>query len=76
MERVAADQLQSLLGDTESLDPIQLRFRPCHRTKAVLVALLNELIREADQGSVNLLALLNLSAAFDPINCGIVWRDN
>ena len=53
MEKVVVDQLRTLWGETDSLDPFQLRFRPCHGTETVLVALLYDLLAEADQGSLS-----------------------
>ena len=61
-------QLQAHLDETDALDPFQSGFRPCHGTEMALVALL----READRGKVSLLVLLDISAAFDTVNHGIL----
>uniref|UniRef100_A0A803TXA5 Reverse transcriptase domain-containing protein n=1 Tax=Anolis carolinensis TaxID=28377 RepID=A0A803TXA5_ANOCA len=55
-------------GDEEShLNNVLL-----HGTGTALVALVDDLRRELDRGSVSLLVLLDLSAAFDTINHGIL----
>ncbi|KAF7246017.1 putative RNA-directed DNA polymerase from transposon BS [Varanus komodoensis] len=72
LERVVAGQLQALLDETDYLDPFQSGFRPGYSTESALVALYDDLCREKDRGSASLLALLDLSVAFDTINHGIL----
>ena len=67
-----ADQLQALLDETNALDPFQSGFRPRHGTEMALVALYDELLREADRGKTSLLVLLDISAAFDTVDHGIL----
>ncbi|KAF7235047.1 Vomeronasal type-2 receptor 26 [Varanus komodoensis] len=71
-ERVVAGQLQALLDETDYLDPFQSGFRPGYSTESALVALYDDLCREKDRGSASLLLLLDLSAAFDTIDHGIL----
>ena len=66
VERVVADQLQACLDETDALDPFQSGFRPRHGTETALVALYDDLLKEADRGKMSLLVLLDISAAFDP----------
>ncbi|KAF7251907.1 Polypeptide N-acetylgalactosaminyltransferase 16 [Varanus komodoensis] len=47
-------------------------FRPGYSTESALVALYDDLCREKDRGSASLLVLLDLSAAFDTIEHGIL----
>ncbi|KAF7244380.1 putative RNA-directed DNA polymerase from transposon BS [Varanus komodoensis] len=72
LEWVVAGQLQALLDETDYLDPFQSGFRPGYGTESALVALYDDLCREKDRGSASLLVLLELSAAFDTINHGIL----
>ncbi|KAF7243910.1 Nudix hydrolase 20, chloroplastic [Varanus komodoensis] len=65
-------QLQALLDETDYLDPFQFSFRPGYGNESALVALYDDLCREKDRGSASLLVLLDLSAAFDTIDHGIL----
>ena len=60
VERVAANQLQALLDKTNALDPFQSGFRLCHGTEMTLVALFDDLLREADRDKMSLLVLLDI----------------
>ena len=72
VERVVADQLQAHLDETDALDPFQSGFRPCHGTETALVALYDDLLREAVRGKISVLVLLDISVAFDTIDHGIL----
>uniref|UniRef100_A0A803TBP9 Reverse transcriptase domain-containing protein n=1 Tax=Anolis carolinensis TaxID=28377 RepID=A0A803TBP9_ANOCA len=72
VERVVATQLQAFFVETDFLDLAQSGFRPGHGTETTLVALVDDLCRELDRGSVSLLVLLDLSAAFDTVDHGIL----
>ena len=54
------------------LDPFQSQFRLCYGTEAALVMLHDDLLREANVGEINLLVRLDLPAAFDTTNHGIL----
>ena len=69
-----ANHLQMFLKEMSILDPFQSTFRMHHRTESTLVALQENLLREANKESVTLLVLLDLSVAFDTINHGILLR--
>uniref|UniRef100_A0A803SNL8 Reverse transcriptase domain-containing protein n=1 Tax=Anolis carolinensis TaxID=28377 RepID=A0A803SNL8_ANOCA len=72
LERVVASQLQGFLDDINYLDQSQSGFRPGHGTETALVALVDDLRRELDGGSVTLLVLLDISAAFETIDHGLL----
>ena len=74
VERVVADQFQVHLDETNALDPFQSSFRLHHGTETALVALLDDLLREADRSKMSLLVLLDISAAFDTVDHGILLR--
>ena len=60
------------MDETNALDLFQLAFRPHHSTEMALVALLDDLLREADGGNMSLLVLLNISVPFDTVDHGIL----
>ena len=67
-ERMVAGHLQTFLDDTYSLGAFQSVLRPCHRTEIALAVQLSDLLQAADRGSVTLLVLLDLSAAFNTVD--------
>ena len=67
-----SSQLQGFLDETDYLDALQSGFRLDYGTETALVALVDDLCWELHRGSVSLLVLLDLSAAFDTINHGIL----
>ncbi|XP_053138881.1 uncharacterized protein LOC128339283, partial [Hemicordylus capensis] len=72
IERVVASQLQAVLEETDYLDPFQTGFRADYGVETALVGLMDDLQLAMDRGSVTLLVLLDLSAAFDTIDHSIL----
>jgi len=53
-------------------EPFQSGFRSCHITETALLRIVNDLLLSADSGSLNILILLDLSAAVDTINHNVL----
>ena len=60
------------MDETNALDSFQSGFRPHHGTETALVALMDDLLREADRGKMSLLVLFDISAAFNTIDHSIL----
>ena len=64
--------MEAALEENNALDPFQSGFRPCDGMEMTLVNLHDDLLRELDRGKVSLLILLNVSAAFDTVDHGVL----
>ena len=56
------------LSANNLFNQFQSAYRPGHSTETVLLKIVNDLLLSLDDGKITLLALLDLSAAFDPID--------
>ena len=72
LERVVTSQLHTFLNHHDLYEPFQSGFRSCHSTETALLRIVNNLLLSADSGSLNILILLDLSAAFDTINHNVL----
>ena len=67
--------LKQFLQHLEShslLEPFQSAYRKCHSTETALLRVVNDLLQASDTGHVSILSLIDLSAAFDTIDHGIL----
>ena len=65
LEKVVLTQLQFYLSENNLLEIRQSAYRKNHSTETALLSIVDGLLRNADDRLVSVLALLDLSAAFD-----------
>ncbi|KAK2557257.1 Cornifelin-like protein [Acropora cervicornis] len=71
-EKVAADQIQSYLNERGLFPSTQSTNRQHHSTETVLLKVKNDNLMNMEDQRVTLLVLLDLSAAFDTVDHGIL----
>ena len=65
------------MGDLESeslLPHNQSAYRAGHSTETAALRVFSDLVSESDTGNISLMALLDLSAAFDTVNYEILFQ--
>ena len=71
---VALRQLQKHLSDNSLLEMYQSAYRKDHSTETAVLSVLDCLLVKADERLVSLIALLDLSAAFDTLDHSILLK--
>jgi hypothetical protein len=72
IERVIKTRINSHLESFPSITPFQSAYRKFHSTETALLSIYNDLLSACNQQKVSALVLLDLSAAFDTIDHGIL----
>uniref|UniRef100_A0A3Q3MWV1 Reverse transcriptase domain-containing protein n=1 Tax=Labrus bergylta TaxID=56723 RepID=A0A3Q3MWV1_9LABR len=72
LKRVVASQIKCHLSSNNLFEPFQSSFRSQHSTETALLKVTNDLLLSSDSGLLNILILLDLTAAFDTISHSIL----
>jgi len=68
LERLVAKQLLSHLDEFKLLPDQQSAYRAHHSTETAVLNVLSDILTAVDNGDLAMLALLDLSAAFDSVD--------
>ncbi len=74
IEKIVAKQFVDHLIKNNLIDPFQSAYKKYHSTETTLLKVQNDILRDIDKKNVSLLILLDLSAAFDTIDHGILLK--
>ena len=72
IEKLVLVQISRHLSANNLLNLFQSAYRPGHSTETALLKIVNDLLLSLDDGTISLLASLDLSAAFDTIDHAIL----
>ena len=72
LEKVVLSQILSHLNSNNLMDAFQSAYRASHSTETALLKIMNDLLLALDSNQVSVLALLDLSSAFDTIDHSIL----
>ena len=74
LERVVLNQLNEHLNSNDLYCPVQSGYRPHHSCETLLVRMTDDINKEIQAGNIVIVVLLDLSAAFDTIDHGILME--
>ena len=74
IERLVAEQITRHHTEANLMPPLQSAYRSHHSTETALMKVLSDILDAADLSNVTLLGLLDLSAAFDTVDHGILLQ--
>jgi hypothetical protein len=74
IERIVAEQVTRHLNISNLMPPLQSAYRCHHSTETAVVKVLSDILDAVYTGKVTLLGLLDLSAAFDTVDHGILLQ--
>jgi len=74
LERLVARQLLDFLTTARLLPDLQSAYRAYHSTETAMLKVLSDILLAVDSGNLAILALLDLSAAFDTVDHTILLR--
>ena len=74
LERLVARQLLAHLNSNGLLPRLQSAYRAHHSTETAVLKVLSDILLAVDSGDLSALVLLDLSAAFDTVDHGILLR--
>ena len=72
LEKVVFIQIQTFLVANDIYEKFQSDFKPSHSTETALLRVFNDLMVTIDSGNPAMLVLLDLTAAFDTVDHGIL----
>ena len=72
LEKVVLSQLKDYLNENNLFPINQSAYREGHSTETTLLKMMNDLLLDVDQDRISILALLDLSAAFDTVDYTIL----
>jgi Reverse transcriptase (RNA-dependent DNA polymerase) len=74
IERLAARRLTDYIKEAGLLPTLQSSFRPLHSTETAVLKVLLDLLQTVDREDIDVLVLLDLSAAFDTVDHDILLQ--
>ena len=72
LERVVSKQLTTFLQENNLYDDFQSAYRAHHSVETAVLRIQNDLLQAMNVGKISLLVLLDMSAAFDTVDHGVL----